>query len=177
MLFHTWPFLVFILVVLPVYFALKRTRLWLPWLMVASYFFYGWWNPYYLILVFYSTVLDYLLVTLMDHCPREGQAVNGRERFARLHFGDGTLKIAFVVSLALTLAAMCVLAFTLLLNVWMSPLPAALFSTLIVGSALAALGYSLVKKGGKDLNPARFVPRQTLDSVKKDARWAKERMV
>jgi alginate O-acetyltransferase complex protein AlgI len=104
MLFHTWPFLVFMLVVLPVYFALKRTRLWLPWLMVASYFFYGWWNPYYLILVFYSTVLDYLLVTLMDHCPREGRTVNVRARLARLHFGDGTLKIAFIVSLALTLA-------------------------------------------------------------------------
>ena len=31
----------------------------MPWLMLASYFFYGWWNPYYLLLVVYSTVLDY----------------------------------------------------------------------------------------------------------------------
>ena len=58
MLFHTWPFLIFLLVVLPVFFALRRTRLWIPWLMVASYFFYGWWNPYYLLLVVYSTTLD-----------------------------------------------------------------------------------------------------------------------
>lgn len=76
MLFHTWPFFVFALVVLPVYFLLRgplwRLRLWIPWLMAASYFFYGWWNPYYLILVFYSTLLDYLLVALMDHCPRPG---------------------------------------------------------------------------------------------------------
>src|SRR5881398_839571 len=72
MLFHTWPFLIFMLVVLPVFFALRRTRLWIPWLMAASYFFYGWWNPYYLILVVYSTALDYLLVALMDHCPRQG---------------------------------------------------------------------------------------------------------
>ena len=50
--------------------------LWLPWLTLASYFFYGWWNPYYLFLVFYSTVLDFSLVALMDHCPREGQKVN-----------------------------------------------------------------------------------------------------
>ncbi len=49
MLFHTWPFLIFMLVVLPVFFALRRTRLWIPWLMAASYFFYGWWNPYYLL--------------------------------------------------------------------------------------------------------------------------------
>ena len=62
MLFHTWPFLVFMLIVLPVFFALRKTRLWIPWLMVASYFFYGWWNPYYLFLVLYSTLLDFFLV-------------------------------------------------------------------------------------------------------------------
>src|ERR1700679_2863541 len=69
MLFHTWPFLIFMLIVLPVFFALRKTRLWIPWLLAASYFFYAWWNPYYLLLVIYSTALDYLLVTLMDHCP------------------------------------------------------------------------------------------------------------
>src|SRR4051812_28655244 len=69
MLFHTWTFLVFMVVVLPVLFALRRTRLWIPWLLVASYTFYGWWNPYYLILVFYSTLLDFILVALMAHCP------------------------------------------------------------------------------------------------------------
>ena len=51
MLFHTWPFAVFLLVVLPGFFALRKTRFWLPWLTLASYFFYGWWNPYYLLLV------------------------------------------------------------------------------------------------------------------------------
>ena len=73
MLFHTWPFLVFMLVVLPVYFTLRRTPLWIPWLLAASYFFYAWWNPYYLLLVVYSTALDYLLVTLMDQCPLEAR--------------------------------------------------------------------------------------------------------
>ena len=52
MLFHTWTFLLFLAVVLPVLFALRNTRLWIPWLLIASYTFYGWWNPYYLILVF-----------------------------------------------------------------------------------------------------------------------------
>jgi D-alanyl-lipoteichoic acid acyltransferase DltB (MBOAT superfamily) len=70
MLFHTWPFFVFALVVLPVYYALRGTRLWIPWLLAASYFFYGYWKPIYLVLVVYSTALDYLLVTLMEHCPR-----------------------------------------------------------------------------------------------------------
>ena len=66
----------FLLVVLPVFFLLRKTRFWIPWLMLASYFFYGWWNPYYLLLVLYSTVLDYFLVTLMDHCPRRRTKVD-----------------------------------------------------------------------------------------------------
>src|SRR5438067_5836672 len=74
MLFHTWPFLLFMLVVLPVFFVLRRTPFWIPWLLAASYFFYGWWNPYYLLLIAYSTTLDYLLVTLMDRCPLPDQA-------------------------------------------------------------------------------------------------------
>ncbi len=80
MLFYTWPFLLFMLVVLPGYFALRHTRFWVLWLLAASYFFYAWWNPYYLLLVIYSTTLDYLLVALMDHCPREesGQSLIGR---------------------------------------------------------------------------------------------------
>jgi alginate O-acetyltransferase complex protein AlgI len=96
MLFHTWPFLVFLLVVVPVYFALRKTRLWLPWLTIASYFFYGWWNPYYLSLVVYSTVLDFFLVALMDHCPREAVEVNVWARLTRLRFDDKVLKWAFL---------------------------------------------------------------------------------
>src|SRR5215469_8292054 len=96
MLFHTWPFLIFLLVVVPVFFALRNTRLWLPWLTIASYLFYGWWNPYYLSLVVYSTVLDFCLVALMDHCPRDGQRVDVRARLTRLQFHDPLLKWAFV---------------------------------------------------------------------------------
>jgi alginate O-acetyltransferase complex protein AlgI len=104
MLFHTWPFLVFMLVVLPVYYALRNTRWWIPWLMAASYFFYGWWNPYYLLLVFYSTLLDYFLVALMDHCPRAGQNVDVAARLFRLRFDDWVLKTAFLASVAAALA-------------------------------------------------------------------------
>src|SRR5437868_15319620 len=98
MLFHTWPFLLFLLIVLPIFFALRKTRLWLPWLTIASYFFYGWWNPYYLFLVFYSTLLDFSLVALMDHCPRGAQRVNVLTRLLRLHFGEQVLRAAFIGS-------------------------------------------------------------------------------
>lgn len=71
MLFHTWPFFVFFLIFLPVYFALRKTRFWLHWVLVASYFFYGWWNPLYLLLIFYSTVLDYVAVIFMERSSRK----------------------------------------------------------------------------------------------------------
>ena len=102
MLFHTWPFLVFLVIVLPVFYALRKTRLWIPWLMAASYFFYGWWNPYYLLLVVYSTALDYFLVTFMDHCPRSGERVDVWGRLTRLRFNDGVLSGAFITSAVAT---------------------------------------------------------------------------
>ncbi len=70
MLFHTWPFALFFLVVYPVYLVLKGTRFRLPWLLAASYFFYACFNPLYLILIGYSTLLDYTVVTRMAKSPR-----------------------------------------------------------------------------------------------------------
>src|SRR6185295_9420955 len=106
MLFHTWPFLAFLLVVLPVFFALRHTRLWLPWLTLASYFFYGWWNPYYLSLVVYSTLLDFCLVALMDHCPRKGQKVDVLARLTQLRFDYTILKLAFMLSVVAALGCL-----------------------------------------------------------------------
>src|SRR5262245_64066057 len=98
MLFHTWPFLAFLLVVLPVLFALRKTPFWLPWLTMASYFFYGWWNPYYLFLVVYSTLLDFFLVAFMDYSPREGRPVHALRRLINFEFGDSWLLYDCVVS-------------------------------------------------------------------------------
>src|SRR5436190_393482 len=106
MLFHTWTFLIFMTVVLPVLFAVRRTRLWIPWLLIASYTFYGWWNPYYLILVFYSTLLDFILVALMDHCPMARKKFDWRTRLSRLHFDDRVMKFAFGTAAAGTLASL-----------------------------------------------------------------------
>src|SRR6266496_4795905 len=102
MLFHTWTFLIFMVVVLPVLFALRRTRFWIPWLLIASYSFYGWWNPYYLILVFYSTLLDFILVALMDHCPKERKMFDWGARLFRLRFDDSVLRRAFLVTMVAT---------------------------------------------------------------------------
>lgn len=72
MLFHTWTFALFLAVVWPVHLAVKNTRWRECWLLLASYTFYGWWNPLYLALIAYSTVLDYTAVTLMERTRRRG---------------------------------------------------------------------------------------------------------
>src|SRR5260370_18766714 len=100
MLFHTWPFLLFLLVVVPVFFALRNTRLWLPWLTIASYFFYGWWNPYFLTLVVYLAVLTFCLFPIMDHCPRAVPKVDVLGCLIPLLFYENDLQRAFLASIA-----------------------------------------------------------------------------
>ena len=66
MLFHTWTFAIFFAIVYPVYRLTKGTRLELWWLLAASYVFYGWWNPLYLLIILYGTLADYLIVVGME---------------------------------------------------------------------------------------------------------------
>src|SRR4051794_18742968 len=67
MLFHTWVFFVFFLIVYPVYLLVRtNNRLMNIWLMLASYTFYGWWNPWYLLLLFGTSAIDYWMVVLME---------------------------------------------------------------------------------------------------------------
>jgi D-alanyl-lipoteichoic acid acyltransferase DltB (MBOAT superfamily) len=71
MLFHTWVFFVFFLIVYPVYLLVRRNnQLMNIWLMIASYAFYGWWNPWYLLLLFGTSAIDYLMVLLMERSRR-----------------------------------------------------------------------------------------------------------
>jgi alginate O-acetyltransferase complex protein AlgI len=66
MLFHTWTFAIFFAIVYPVYRATKGTRFELWWLLAASYVFYGWWNPLYLLIILYGTLADYFIVVGME---------------------------------------------------------------------------------------------------------------
>ncbi|NQU24012.1 MAG: MBOAT family protein [Candidatus Nealsonbacteria bacterium] len=70
MLFHTWTFAAFFLIFYPVFFALKNTRGRLPWLLAASYVFYGFAEPLYVLLLFYATSIDYLAVVGMSRSQR-----------------------------------------------------------------------------------------------------------
>ena len=65
MLFNSKVFVVFLAVVLTVYYCLGRSgKLWF--LLLASYVFYGFWNPWLCGLIFASTVVDYCCALGID---------------------------------------------------------------------------------------------------------------
>jgi alginate O-acetyltransferase complex protein AlgI len=70
MLFHTWVFAVFFAIVYPVYVATRGTRFCVYWLFTASHVFYAWWNPVYLLLLFSTTFIDWLIVIYMKRSRR-----------------------------------------------------------------------------------------------------------
>ena len=76
----------------------------------------------------------------------------------------------------LVLAAALVLGLTAVLSTWMAPLVAGFISALLIGAGLAAGAYALIRQGGASLNPSHFVPEQTLESLKENTRWAKEKV-
>ena len=61
MIFSSWLFASFFLVVFTVYWTLKTRRARHVLLLLASYFFYMSWNPWLVTLIIGSTVLDYLV--------------------------------------------------------------------------------------------------------------------
>lgn len=60
MLFNSIEFLIFFPAVFALYYMAPHKRRWFV-LLVASYFFYGSWNPAYLILIAFSTLVDYFM--------------------------------------------------------------------------------------------------------------------
>jgi len=65
MIFNSLAFFVFIGIFFPLYFGLKgRARLFLC--LIASYFFYGWWDYRFLSLVAFSTCVDYFVGLQLD---------------------------------------------------------------------------------------------------------------
>ncbi|HVG00038.1 MAG TPA: phage holin family protein [Chloroflexia bacterium] len=49
-------------------------------------------------------------------------------------------------------------------------------SALLVGLIVAGVGYFLVQKGLKALKQENLAPRQTIQTLKEDAEWAKEQV-
>lgn len=70
MSFVSIEFLIFFIVVLGVYFSLKGTAR-LAFLMVASYFFYIYWNASYIFLILFTAGIDYFTALKIDDIPLE----------------------------------------------------------------------------------------------------------
>ena len=65
MLFNSVDFLIFLPIVLVVYFILP-TKIRYIWLLITSYYFYMCWNPRYIVLLLFSTIVTYLSGLLID---------------------------------------------------------------------------------------------------------------
>ncbi len=66
MLFNSFEFLIFFPTVCIVYYLLKGNRWRIPFLLIASYYFYMNWKPVYAMLIMTSTVLTYLCGLLVE---------------------------------------------------------------------------------------------------------------
>ena len=66
MLFNSFEFLFFFPVVCIIYFLLKNNRWRIPYLLIASYYFYMNWKPVYAVLIMTSTLLTYLCGLLVE---------------------------------------------------------------------------------------------------------------
>ncbi|WP_020539509.1 MBOAT family O-acyltransferase [Lewinella cohaerens] len=60
MLFQSFDFLVLFPIVVGIYFLLPKDRRWI-WVLLSSYGFYLFWNPWYIVLLWVSTLTDYLV--------------------------------------------------------------------------------------------------------------------
>ena len=68
----------------------------------------------------------------------------------------------------LAVVAAIVLALGNFIPIWLS--------ALVVGLVIAGIGYVLVQQGISALKRADLAPRQTLETLKEDAEWAKHQM-
>ncbi|MCB9752656.1 MAG: MBOAT family protein [Myxococcales bacterium] len=72
MLFNSWEFLLFFVLVYALYLACQRwVKVQNVLLLVASYVFYGWWNWMFLGLIALSTVIDYVAALKTEAAERE----------------------------------------------------------------------------------------------------------
>jgi D-alanyl-lipoteichoic acid acyltransferase DltB (MBOAT superfamily) len=71
MKFNSFDYLFFFLAVVAVYFALPF-RLRRAWLLGASLFFYMYWSPVFVLLIFYTTTIDYFVTLRLAHVHARG---------------------------------------------------------------------------------------------------------
>ncbi|MBN1950907.1 MAG: MBOAT family protein [Bacteroidales bacterium] len=74
MLFNSLEFIIFFPIVVALYFIMAPKYRWIL-LLFASYYFYMCWNYKYIVLIAFSTVIDYIAGILLHHSKRKGSRV------------------------------------------------------------------------------------------------------
>ena len=74
--------------------------------------------------------------------------------------------VVLLGALALTAALILILSGPVGMSPWLS--------ALLVGVALAAVGYVMLQRGLRDLKRTDPTPHRTVESIKEDIQWAKE---
>jgi hypothetical protein len=100
------------------------------------------------------------------------------EKASRVGSNLGSLAMGGGVAFlgALALLAAVVYGLTSILNQFMSVGVAIWLAPLIVGAALAAIGYSLVQKALATLRQESLTPRKTTETLQENKEWLKARM-
>src|SRR3954465_1201041 len=108
MLFSSYIFIgVFLPVTLIVYRLLcltRHPRLPFLWLVVASFFFYGWWNPIHVPLLMASIVANYLIGLRLTALASQSRLATGQPRLADVALKKRRLLIAGIAGNLLVLA-------------------------------------------------------------------------
>lgn len=72
MIFNSYEFLLFALLFFAVFFFLPK-KFKLPFILVSSYFFYGWWNVKFLSLILISTLVDFVVAQKIAETPDQNR--------------------------------------------------------------------------------------------------------
>ena len=81
MLFNSYEFIfLFLPITFLVFFAIARLghEIAIAWLVIASLFFYGWWNPSYLILILFSMVVNFGFGEFLSKTHKHGQITRSK---------------------------------------------------------------------------------------------------
>ena len=84
MLFNSYEFIFLFLPVcfIVFFFAARHGReVAVVWLVLASLFFYGWWNPVYLVLILISMIVNFMFGEILSDALKKGAATTKKAVF------------------------------------------------------------------------------------------------
>lgn len=100
MLFNSLHFLVFFPIVVLLYYVIPHRVRYL-WLLAASYYFYMCWNPVYVLLLIFSTVITYLSGVLIDRTRNKNRLEDGTISKKGIIWCKVFVALSFIINLSI----------------------------------------------------------------------------